>query len=257
MGGGQQADAARVAEIVQNEFLSPEFSRNMLELAVVRKALLSAVQAAIPELFGTVLDVGCGYKPYESLFLAPTTKVSRYLGMDVPTNIYLGRDTDIVWNGIDIPMESTSVDCVIATEFFEHSSSPDRVLEEVFRVLRPGGKLFLTVPFLWPLHETPFDYARYTPFAIKQKLERAGFYDIRVQATGGANAALAIMLGIWLWQPGRSLFHLRAAKAILRRVAVPLMRYLYLTDEKPMEFGNGNMIIGVSALASKPALCTP
>jgi SAM-dependent methyltransferase len=53
----------------------------------------------------------------------------------------------------------------------EHVFTPDLFLEEIVRVLKPGGQLLLTVPFVWDEHEQPWDYARYTSFGLKSLLE--------------------------------------------------------------------------------------
>ena len=66
---------------IEAEFLNPAFS--MLDLAVIRRTILDAVRQVTPEFFGTVLDIGCGYKPYESLFLSPPSRATRYIGMDL------------------------------------------------------------------------------------------------------------------------------------------------------------------------------
>jgi hypothetical protein len=45
----------------------------------------------------------------------------------------------------------------------------------LFRTLRPGGQLLLTVPFVWDEHEQPYDYARYSSFGLASLLQRHGF----------------------------------------------------------------------------------
>jgi len=86
----------------------------------------------------------------------------------------------------------------IATEVFEHCPDPEIVMKEIWRVLKLGGILFFTVPFLWNLHETPYDEYRYTPFALKRHLTQSGFTEIEIKAMGGWDAALAQMLGLWV-----------------------------------------------------------
>jgi hypothetical protein len=66
--------------------------------------------------------------------------------------------------------------------------------QEIARVLDRRGFLFLTVPFLWPLHHVPHDQHRITPFAMQRYLEENGFEEIRLQALGGWDAS---MLSCW------------------------------------------------------------
>ena len=63
--------------------------------------------------------------------------------------------------------------------FFEHVFEPDIFLLEIKRVLKPNGKLLLTVPFAWDEHEQPNDFARYSSFGIKYQLEKNGFKIIK------------------------------------------------------------------------------
>lgn len=83
-----------------------------------------------------------------------------------------------------MPFNSNSFDCAIGTEVLEHCPNPEIVLKEVFRVLKPGGTFFFTVPFLWPIHEPQHDEYRYTPFAMKRILGLSGFDNILIHSTG-------------------------------------------------------------------------
>jgi SAM-dependent methyltransferase len=229
---------------IEAEFLNPAFS--MLDLAVIRRTILDAVRQVTPEFFGTVLDIGCGYKPYESLFLSPPSRATRYIGMDLADNVYLGAGVDRVWDGSSIPLEDESVECAVATEFLEHCACPEVVLREIYRVLKPGGLLFLTVPFLYPLHEVPHDMYRYTPFSLHAKLDAAGFGDHRISALGGLDAAMAIMIGLWIRQ-----LRSRQVQRIMWRLAVPIVRYLYRIDKRPEAFTHMTMITGLAAVGRK------
>jgi SAM-dependent methyltransferase len=128
-----------------------------------------------------LLDVGCGRRPYEPLFAG---RVRRYVGADWPSHAERARP-DLVADALSLPVRSGAVDTLLATEVVEHLPSPDRFLEEAARVLRPGGTLLLTVPFLEPLHEEPRDFYRFTPHGLRVLLERHGFTCDAVRARGG------------------------------------------------------------------------
>jgi predicted SAM-dependent methyltransferase len=67
---------------------------------------------------------------------------------------------------------------VVCAEVLEHVKYPDAALLFCFDVLRPGGKLIITVPFAFPIHNFPDDYWRYTPSGLRLLLTEAGFVDI-------------------------------------------------------------------------------
>jgi SAM-dependent methyltransferase len=58
-------------------------------------------------------------------------------------------------------------------------------VEELARVLAPGGRLLLVAPHEWEEHQQPHDYFRYTRYGLQYLLERAGFREIQVEPVGG------------------------------------------------------------------------
>ena len=136
-----------------------------------RKGLYRHVRALASEIRGRTLDVGCGQKPYESLF-----RSSAYIGleMDTPEN-RKQKKADVYYDGKVFPFDSEEFDSVVINEVFEHVFDPDGFLAEVGRVLKPGGALLMTVPFVWDEHETPWDFARYSSFGISAILRKHGF----------------------------------------------------------------------------------
>jgi SAM-dependent methyltransferase len=227
------------------EFLSPRCTAGTVDIFHDRSAILRAVRRAIPLFEGTLLDIGCGYMPYKPLVLAEPSRVTKYIGMDFADGEY--QKPNLAWNGREIPLEDGSVNCAMATEVFEHCPEPRQLMQECRRVLKPGGMLFFTVPFLWPLHDVPHDEYRFTPFAMRRLLEQAGFVDIELKAQGGWDASLGQMIGLWV---RRRKMNLRL-RSILSRVAVPLVRFLVMRDRPPESFDRNGMITGLSGTARK------
>ncbi|MBK8389413.1 MAG: class I SAM-dependent methyltransferase [Saprospiraceae bacterium] len=75
--------------------------------------------------------------------------------------------------------ENNSFDSVFSSEVFEHIFNLDDVLNEIQRVLKPGGRLLITVPFVWDEHEIPYDFGRYSSYGITHLLEKNGFYVVK------------------------------------------------------------------------------
>jgi SAM-dependent methyltransferase len=231
-------------------FLDPCLTPSTADRFVVRTAILRELKNILSQLNGVLLDVGCGQMPYRPLLLSNETKVTKYIGIDMPTSRYGIIQPDIIWDGRRLPFENNAADCALLTEVLEHCPEPVMVLTEVNRVLKPGGMLFLTVPFLWPLHEVPYDEVRYTPFAMQRHLEQSGFANINLKALGGWDASLAQLIGLWVCRRGLHGWK----KRILSSLAVRVMRSLLARDVIPPKFRESTMITGLAGTAFKPEL---
>jgi SAM-dependent methyltransferase len=154
-----------------------------------RSGLAEAMAECAPQLKGRLLDVGCGTKPYRSLF-----SVDSYVGLDVDSEVARQRATaDFLYDGREFPFETASFDAVVCNQVLEHVFNPDEFVREIVRVLKPRGHLLLTVPFAWDEHEQPFDYARYSSFGLSALLGRHGV-EIIVFKKLGADASTLFQL---------------------------------------------------------------
>jgi SAM-dependent methyltransferase len=144
-------------------------------------------------------------------------------------------------------MASESVDCSIATEFFEQCPDAAGVMREVFRVLKPSGFLAFSVPFLWPIHDAPLDQYRYTPFALDRLLRQAGFSQVEMNSLGGWDASLAQMTALWLRRRPMS----QITRSVLSTVATPVIRLMFRNDRTQPVFTDQAMITGIAGIAFK------
>ena len=161
-----------------------------------RRGLLQAVRDLSHAVRGRVLDVGCGSRPYESLF-----EVSKYVGLelDIPEN-RAADNADVYYDGLTFPFESNSFDAVVCNQVLEHVFEPDTFILEIARVLTSDGKLLLTVPFVWDEHEQPRDFCRYSSFGLTALLERNGFEVIELRKTMGDVRTIFQMLNAYLFK---------------------------------------------------------
>ncbi|MBL7965264.1 MAG: methyltransferase domain-containing protein [Flavobacteriales bacterium] len=227
-------------------FTEPRLTRDTQDIYPVRRNILETVTKALPALHGTFLDIGCGDMPYRALILSGG-KVTTYLGMDLHSaTAKRAVKPDLEWDGRTMPLADASVDSAMATEVLEHCAEPLVLLREAHRVLRPGGTLLLTMPFLWPLHEVPYDEHRYTPWAVERLLKEAGFASARVKALGGWDASLGQMIGLWAMRRPMQEWK----RAWLKRITLPLVRAL-VRRENVGNLMHGPMITAVTAIATK------
>ena len=157
---------------------------------IARRALWRAMRDLSPEVRGRVLDVGCGTQPYRSLF-APES----YRGLEIDSPQARARGiADDFYDGRRMPYGDAAFDTVLCNQVLEHSFEPQRLLAEIARVLKPGGRLLLTVPFAWDEHEQPHDFARYSSFGLRSLLEASG---LKILSHRKLNADAAAVFQLW------------------------------------------------------------
>ncbi len=181
---------------------SPIFNFNQVERDrwVRRQATGLPAQSA-------VLDVGAGNGPYRQ-FLSHCSYKTQDFSALTPEQL---RDhkgygpIDYVCDATAIPVPDNHFDVVLCTEVLEHVSEPIKVIQEIARVLKPGGKLLLTAPLCSGIHQEPYHfYGGYTPYWYQKFLPQAGFAELSVEPNGGffkhygqESVRLARMLTPW------------------------------------------------------------
>ena len=134
--------------------------------------LLEASQYA----HGSLLDIGCGKKPYKEIF---ADKIKEHIGIDNNS-----LEADIKDDFYKTKIRSNSFDTVLLTQVLEHIAYPEVFLKKVRRILKKGGILISTVPFIGSLHEVPTDYYRFTRYGIQKLFESTGFKIIIIREEG-------------------------------------------------------------------------
>lgn len=232
-----------------NRFINIKLTKNTLDIYYTRTSIFNALKEALLLFQGSILDIGCGKMPYKE-YILNHSKVETYTGLDIETaRVYDSNiQPDFTWDGIKMPFENESFDCAFGTEVLEHCPEPEIVLKEIYRVLKPGGFFFFTVPFLWNLHEVPNDEYRYTPYSLERHLKNSGFKHIELKPTGGWHASMAQMLGLWVSRSPMSSNKRKFFSLLLKKV----IKYLIKLD-KPMQvkFKEGQMITGIYGTVEK------
>jgi len=177
-------------------FINVNIDKVPFAFYVIRNSLLRSISELKPLLHGNVVDLACGVMPYKEYLMNPF--IDQYIGIDLePTQYHNRIKPDLYWDGKNIPQEDSSCDFIIATEFLEHYFDTDHILKEIKRVLKDGGIFFFTVPNLWPIHEAPYDYHRFTPFSLTEHFKSVHFKKWELKPLGGYHLSLALMISLW------------------------------------------------------------
>lgn len=158
-----------------------------------------------------ILDAGAGLKPYAEFFAhchyesCDFAECQEFYGNldDGRRDNLLGRHTYIC--PLDkIPVADHTFDFIICTQVLEHVPYPLSVVKELYRTLKPSGKLFLTVPQGYGVHGEPYNFYYFTKYGLELTLREAGFATINIEERGGyffylydrlANAIPRIVVG--------------------------------------------------------------
>lgn len=127
------------------------------------------------------LDIGSGHGPYR-----------KYFPNRVSVDIEPGPGVDVVADAHDLSHFSDGLfDVVLATEVLEHLHTPQRAIDEMHRVLTPGGSVILTTRFIFPLHNIPGDYWRFTRYGLAHLFRN--FKHVEIIEEGNTLEAIAVL----------------------------------------------------------------
>ena len=161
---------------------SPRYS----ELATTNLSLYRRLKAGARQyLTGRLLDAGAGRQAYRKMLEGCCT---RYESLDMAAAD--GR-TDHIADLQDTGLPDETYDAVFCTQVLQHLPDPQRALNEIGRMLKPGGRALISVPHLVWLHNEPHDYLRFTGHGMRFMLERAGLNVLSIEPVGGLICFLA------------------------------------------------------------------
>ena len=138
---------------------------------------------------GITLDIGSGMSPYELYF----KHVKKFIKLD--SFKYLDSKPDIIGDGVESPIKSNSIDTALSIQVLEHIPYPQKMIDEIYRILKKNGLCILTTHMADPLHGMPHDYFRFTKQALKFILFKK-FRKIKIKENGGAILSIG-QLVVW------------------------------------------------------------
>jgi SAM-dependent methyltransferase len=140
---------------------------------IVRKEIYHLKKKYVNKITGKVLDIGCGSKPYEKLFIY----AKKYIGLDTKSSGHIHKDenVDIYYDGGQFPFENNAFDNAVCFQVLEHVDNINLFFQEIARVIKKDGYILFEMPFIWEEHELPYDFRRYTGKGIQKLLKQYNF----------------------------------------------------------------------------------
>lgn len=147
-----------------------------------RKGFYFFLEAANFAKGGVILDAGAGQLRFKPFF-----EKSIYISQEHTTGIELKGMKNIKFDLISpldekIPLKDSCIDEIICNSTLEHIRYPERFFAEAWRVLKPGGRIYISVPFICLEHEVPYDFQRPTRFGLERWLKDSNFTEINIKA---------------------------------------------------------------------------
>lgn len=227
------------------------FIRCLFDLQL--KTIYNFLNEELPNTSKNILDIGAGNAPWKDLL----PKNVQYVGLDIENANEFGmpKNKDIIYyQGGVFPFSNNQFNNALCVEVLEHVVDTDTFMREIYRCLKPNGKIILTVPWSARRHHLPNDYFRFTPEALKYLFNKNGFIDINITERGNNytvvfNKILCIVYG---------LFFPQSKAALLLTIPVALMLLpcgfiFFITAHVSLMFKmGGDDPLGYALTAKKP-----
>jgi SAM-dependent methyltransferase len=172
---------------------------------------------------GKVLNAGAGYRD-----ISPIVD-GELVNQDIPNEWHGGKNIHIYSPLHEIPADDGHFDAVICNAVLEHVANPVEVLQEIRRVLKPGGHLYLCIPFMQPEHRCPTDFQRYAKDGLRKLVEDQGFEVMKIEGVHTVYHTLGWIVEHWLESQDSLSYR------ILRLILYPLLRYKMRTSKAYVE----------------------
>lgn len=136
-----------------------------------------------------LLDIGAGNSPYKKYF-----RSIQYCTQDIGQN--KDNTIDVIGDmNAGLPkIPDFSFDFILCTQVLEHLKEPKKAIADFYRILRPGGRVFLTTNFFYQIHMAPHDYYRFTKYGLIYLGESCGFVVEHIKPQGGIFHVLSYIL---------------------------------------------------------------
>lgn len=215
------------------ELTSPLALRYLWNGMTLHRILEIRQLSRVAPIEGDLVEIGEGVVHGPDWIHLPKRNLRSRLTIDLS----LSREPSVVANAETLPFCAGFADTILMLNVLEHTQNPLRVLEEARLCLRPQGRLLLSVPFVYRIHDA-VDYFRYTDECLEMLLERAGFSSVSVLPYGRGTVFAAFSIGDTLFKP-----------TFFRRILRMIMYFVYLAAQKFASEGRTMLPMGYIAEA--------
>ena len=176
-----------------------------------------------------LIDLGCGPRPYFHLY---KDYFSRTIAIEHPDTDFPKKNIDIFCSAVNIPLPDHSANAVLCTEMLHDIAEPELVLKEISRLLKPGGILILTTPFMVPVVDGDIDHYRYTRTGIRFLVHKAG---MKVRNTEAVSDIFGVMTTLYV-KPWLRFWNVLSKKTKLKGLYSTWNPFFWLTAILPQVF---------------------
>lgn len=141
---------------------------------------------------GELLDLGCGELPFYALYAQRVSSVTAVDWSHAQARVnYLDYEMDL---NKPLDLESNTYNTILLSDVLEHIRRPEALIQEMHRILKADGHVILNIPFMYKVHDAPYDYYRYTQFCLQSMFEDNNFQQVVLIPTGGIFDVIADLL---------------------------------------------------------------
>tara|TARA_B100000315_G_C14557335_1_gene578801 strand:- start:659 stop:1570 length:912 start_codon:yes stop_codon:yes gene_type:complete len=153
-----------------------------------KRAIQNLIEKLNPDINdNNVVLIGSGFEPVYRRILNPYKNII-YMGLSNRGSV------DIINDICNIPLLDEKIDLVLSSSVLEHVYNPEIAVQEMHRVIKPGGYVYAEIPFMRSYHMIPIDYQRYTISGIEELFKRNGFKLVEKGICSGPFTAIVLFL---------------------------------------------------------------
>lgn len=157
---------------------------------LANELLLELLLKSRKYLKGRLLDLGCGHRPYALIY---DSLVDMSIGTEIAFSPHGTHAADVICFAENLPFPDQQFDTILCTEVLEHTTHPFQVMREIERLLKPGGHLIISVPFIYPIHEPPHDHWRFTIYGISTICRNVGLELLHTYTKGNLVTTILVL----------------------------------------------------------------